>query len=707
MAAYTQERRSLAVTSDLGPDAFLLLGFNGTEAISNLFTYQLELASEQDGISPNDVVGKGLTWCVRQVDADPRYFHGLVNRYAAGPRGERGLFSYRAEVVPWLWFLTRTTDCRIFQDMTSLDIIKAVFDELGFSDYDVADCKGPFAKREYCVQYRETAFNFVSRLMEQDGIFYYFKHEEGKHKLVMADAKSAYFDCAEAEVNYSRGSLAPNHVYSWEHRYEFRSGKWTRTDYNFITPSTSLLTSTPTVLEQPGLDKYELFDYPGDYYVKGDGDPVTKIRMEEDEAAYDIVHGASRNCTFTPGGVFELKNHEVPSEKGRYLITAVQHEASEASYGASGGGGDYSNQFRSIPAAVIFRPERVTPRAVVRGPQTAVVTGPGGEEIFVDKYGRVKVQFFWDRRGKKDDKSSCWIRVSENWAGKNWGLVAHPRMGQEVVVDFLEGDPDRPLITGRVYNAEQMPPYDVPANKTQTGIKTRSSKGGGTANFNEIRFEDLKGEEQLFIHAEKNQDIEVENDETHWVGHDRKKTIDNDETTLVKRDRTETVDRDEKITIHANRTEEVDKEEKITIHGGRTEEVDKDESITIHQNRTEEVDKNESITIHGSRTEQVDKDESITIDGGRTEKVAKDETVGIDGNRSHTIGKNDTLDVGKVLTITAGDQISITTGQASIVMKKNGDITITGKNITITGSGEIVGKATKNMTLKGKKILQN
>jgi type VI secretion system secreted protein VgrG len=730
MSTFTQAERSLSVTSPLGKDVLLLLGFTGTEALSSLFTYQLELASEKEGISPVDIVGKGLTWSVRQIDAEPRHFHGVVSRFAAGTRGEGGLWHYRVEAVPWLWFLTRTTNCRIFQNKKAPEIIEEVFKDLGFTDFK-SELKGSFAVREYCVQYRETAFQFVSRIMEAEGIFYYFRHEEGKHTLVLANHPSSYFDCREARVKYSRGSLAPNHIHSWEHQYELRSGKWTRTDYNFETPSTSLLTSTGTVLKQPGVDKLELFDYPGDYFIKGDGEPVTKIRMQEEEVPYDVVSASSKCCTFTPCGRFTLENHDVDAETGPYVITAISHAASEASYGPSTGGAEYTNTFTCIRDSVHYRPPRVTPRAVVRGPQTAVVTGPAGEEIFVDKYGRVKVQFFWDRLGKKNENSSCWIRVAEQWAGKNWGLVAHPRIGQEVVVDFLEGDPDRPLITGRVYNAEQMPPYGLPGSKTQSGIKSRSSLKGTPDNFNEIRFEDKIGLEQLYIHAEKNQDIEVENDETHWVGHDRKKTIDNDETTHVKHDRTETVDNNETITIHGNRTEEVDKDETITIHGNRTESVDKNEVITVTMTRTRMVGINESvnvgaaqeITVGGLRAVTVGLTQAITVGGSETETygknhtqmvgsnqsvtVAKDGTYKIGANRGTNVVKNDTLQVGKELMIQAGDHIILTTGKSSITMKKDGTITISGKDITITATGEIAGKATKNMTLKAKKILHN
>jgi type VI secretion system secreted protein VgrG len=378
-----------------------------------------------------------------------------------------------------------------------------------------------------------------------------------------------------------------------------------------------------------------------------------------------------------------------------------------------------------------FRPERVTPKPIVQGPQTAIVVGPSGDEIHTDEYGRVKVQFHWDRLGKSDENSSCWMRVSHPWAGKNWGMVAIPRIGQEVIVDFLEGDPDQPIITGRVYNAEQMPPYELPANKTQTGVKTRSSTGGSPANFNEIRFEDKKGEEQLFIHAEKNQDISVENDETHSVGHDRTKTIDNDETSHIKHDRTETVDNNEKITIGVDRTEQVGNNETITIGVNRTESVGANESITIGANRTISVGASETASVALQRTHAVGvnesiaigaaqeiaigaaqvvaigADQSIKVGANQSEEVGSNQTSKVGSNRSAEVGSDDSLKVGKNLVIDAGDSVTIKTGSASISMKKDGTITIKGKDITVDGSGKINVKAGGNIVMKGSKILQN
>jgi type VI secretion system secreted protein VgrG len=673
MATITQAQRGLSVTTALGQDVLLLLGFSGKESISRLFTYYLELASDTESIAPKEIIGQPVTWQVGRDDETPRYFNGVVSRFVAGGVDRRGLRTYRAEVVPWTWFLTRTTDCRIFQNQASPDIIKAIFHAFGFGDFE-ANLTGSYAQWEYCVQYRETAFNFISRLMEHEGIFYFFRHEPGKHTMVLADSTSAYQDVPESPVKFAGAKMAAqNQILTWEHHFELRPGKWTRTDYNFETPSTHLQTTTTTVIPLDVAKKYELFDYPGAYPTTSVGDPITKVRMEEQEAGYEVVTGTSQCGSFTTCGKFTLEGHDVAAENAAYAITAIQHSASEASYSSSAVGGTYSNAFTCIPATVPFRPDRITPKPIVQGVQTAVVVGPSGEEIYVDKYGRVKVQFFWDRLGKNDENSSCWIRVAELWAGKNWGIVFHPRIGQEVVVDFLEGDPDRPLITGRVYNAEQMPPYTLPDNMTQSTIKTRSTKQGSTDNFNEIKFEDKKGSELLFIHAEKDQTIEVEHDESHWVGHDRTKTIDHDETTHVKHDRTETVDNNETITIKGNRTETVEKDESITIKGSRTETVEKDESITIQGKRTENVSKDESITISGGRTENVSKDESITIGGGRTVSV----------------GKSDSLTVSQNLTVTANKSITFTTGSASITMKSSGEITISGSSISIQGNAKV------------------
>ncbi len=747
---YSQDNRQLTLSTPLGKDVLLLTAFAGQEELSRLFQYRLEMISEQDGLAAKDLVGKSVTWAVQRLETAPRYFNGLVSRFSAGALRTGGLRQYAVEVVPWLWFLTRTADCRIFQQKSVPEIIEQIFKDLGFTAFELA-VKGPHPKWDYCVQYRETDFNFVSRLAEQEGIFYYFRHENGKHTLVLADQKGAYRDLPQKDVAYTTGSLTPNHIHSWEHSYEFRPGKWTQTDYNFETPSTSLKTSAPTVVKLPGIDKYEIYDYPGEYEVKGDGEPDTRVRMEEAEAGYDVVQGASTCSQFMPGGKFTLKEHDCASEQGKtFVLTAVRHWATvEESYSGNGTGGNYRNSFTCIPEAVTFRPPRLTPKPMVQGPQTAVVVGPAGEEIYTDKYSRVKVQFHWDREGKKNEHSSCWVRVSTSWAGKGWGFIQIPRIGQEVVVGFLEGDPDRPIIIGSVYNAEQMPPYALPGNKTQSGIQSRSSLGGGAANYNELRFEDRKGSELVTLHAEKDQSIGVENNEAHWVGHDRTKAIDHDETTHVKHDRTETVDNNETITVHANRTRTVDQNEAITIHQNLTHTVDQNETRTVSGNRTRTVSQNETVMVALMRTHLVGVNEAITvgaaqevtvgafraltvganqtttIGGSHSVSVGVDQTVRVAGNQSisvgaglkeqvsdnyeenvgkskkSVIGEDSGTEVGKHYSLGAGEQIVLKTGDAEIIMKKDGTIQIKGKDITINGSGNITGKAASDMVLKG------
>ncbi|MCU0959988.1 MAG: type VI secretion system tip protein VgrG [Pirellulaceae bacterium] len=526
--AFDQKNRLLNLHTPLGDNKLVLTEVEGHEELSRLFSFRLDMVSEESSIKPGDIVGKPVSFNIKRPDGSRRPFHGYVRRFMAGDESH-GHRVYRAEIVPQLWFLTRKANCRIFQKKTVKQILEQVFADAGLTDYETSEIKGEHKQWEYCVQYRETDFNFVSRLMEQEGIFYYFRHEKDKHILVLGDQKGAYRDCPEKEVDlpadYS-GIAVKEHLTSWEHRYEFRSGKWAQTDYNFETPSTSLLTQTQTNVTLADAKKFELFDYPGEYAQKSDGEAEVKLRMEEEEVGYDVVHGGSGCPTFTPGHKFTVKSHPAAAEKNKsYVITSIQHSIREPMAYASGDrdvDSTYANTFTCIPDSVQFRPARITPKPVVNGIQTAVVVGPAGEEIYVDKYGRVKVQFFWDREGKKDDNSTCWIRVAQNWAGEKWGMLFHPRIGQEVVVDFLEGDPDRPLIIGSVYNAEQMPPYDLPGDKTQSGVKSRSTKQGAAANFNELRFEDKKGEEHIYFHAEKDFERIVENNDTLKVGFDKK-----------------------------------------------------------------------------------------------------------------------------------------------------------------------------------------
>jgi type VI secretion system secreted protein VgrG len=694
----------MEITTPLGPDVLLFHAMHGREELSRVSEYQVDLLSLKNDININNILGKNVTIKLTLQDDSIRHFNGYVTRVSQG--GMHGRYRrYYATVRPWLWFLSRTSDSRIFQEMSVPDIVKKVF-----ADHPTAmvndQLTGSYAQWTYCVQYRETDLNFVCRLMEQEGIYFFFTHGDGQHTLVMTDSYSGHEACQGDPIPFiaaedvSRADI--ERIHTWTLTQEIQPGVYVHDDYDFERPNVQLQAKRAVVRQYTPSD-YEIYDYPGEYLQKGEGEASAAVRIDEFAAQFETTQATANARAISVGTLFAMDKHPRDDQNREHLIVSATYDLEFSDYEAmpERGGADYSCSFVSMSSKQQFRPKRLTPKPSVQGPQTAVVVGPNGEEIYTDKYGRVKVLFHWDRVGEqtRDENTSCWVRVSQPWAGKAWGGIAIPRIGQEVIVDFLEGDPDQPIITGRVYNADQMPPYALPANMTQTGIKTRSSKGGAPDNFNEIRFEDLKGEEQLFIHAEKNQDIEVENDETHWVGHDRKKTIDNDETTHVKHDRTETVDNNETITIGSNRSENVAKDETITIGKNRTEGVGDNESINVGKDQT--------ITIGGNKMLTIDKKESISVGDSRTDEVAKNEDVSIGKNRTIEIGENDSLQVGKKLIVDAGDEITIRTGSASITMKKDGTITIKGKDITLNGSGKINVKASSDVVVKGSKVMQN
>jgi type VI secretion system secreted protein VgrG len=731
MASLTQANRQFKVSTPLGNDVLLFGHMSASEQLSGLYKIDLNLFSTDRSIKAEDILGTPVGVSIELLDATAeaeRHFHGHVAEFAyVEPIGN--IHAYRATLRPWLWFLTRTADCRIFQRKKVPDIIKSVFRDLGFTDFR-EDLSRGYEAWEYCVQYRETAFDFVSRLMEHEGIYYYFEHTAGKHTLVLTDSSHSHLKTRGYEsIPYyppeQSGRRKRDHISQWWAAWEVQSGQYTHTDYDFTKPALDLATKSNNP-RRHGLAKGEVHDYPGAYTESDLGGRLANIRLEELRSRYQVLHGIGNAQGLAVGALFELTGFPRDDQNREYLITSTTCEASSNDYATSGnaeGESSFDCSFTAMSSDEQFRPPRVTPEPFVHGPQTAVVVGPGGEEIYTDEHGRIKVRFHWDRAKSgrvgptnvdngntiadttKDEDASCWIRVGQLWASSGWGSMWIPRIGMEVIVDFLEGDPDQPIVTGCVYNGTNKPPYALPAEKTKSTIKSNSSKGGGGSN--EMRFEDKKGSEEIYIHAQKDRNLVIEHDETKKVGNDRKKDIAHDETTHVGHDRTETVDNNETITIGANRTETVQKDETITINGNRTEQVAKEESITIGGGRTENVGKDESITIGASRTESVGKDESISIGGARTETVAKDESVTISGARtlsiskddSETVSKSRTVSIGKTLSIDVTDEITITCGSASINMKKNGDITINGKAINIKGSGDV--------TVKGQKILQN
>jgi len=638
------------------------------------------------GFPVNKVLGQAMTVALPLPSGGTRYFHGLVTQFRHQGAAE-DCFLYRAVLRPWLWFLTRTSNCRIFQELSVPDIIKKVFEDNKFSDFKL-ELSNTYKPRNYCVQYRETDFNFVSRLMEYEGIFYFFEHKQDKHTLVIADSANAHQTIAGyATIPYfppeNVGQRKQDHIYEWHTAHEVESGTYVLNDYDFEKPKSGLVAKF-TEKKLHSHAEGEQYDYPGNYFEHPIGESYANIRLNELQTNHEVIQGRGNAIGLTTGMLFTLKEHYLAPENAKHVVISANFLIVSNQYrSTSAEETHYECSFKAICSTQQFRPQRLTPVPFVQGPQTATVVGKSGEEIWTDKYGRIKVQFHWERNGKQNETSSCWIRVATPIAGKQWGWVSLPRMGQEVVVSFLEGNPDRPLITGSVYNALQMPPYALPANQTQSGLKSRSSKEGNADNFNEFRFEDKKGSEQVYLHAEKNQDIEVEHDETHWVGHDRSKTVDNNETVNIGKNRSETVGENETISIVKNRSEDVGVNETISIGKNRQESVGENESLDVGKNRERTVGENETINI------------------------GKKHTIEVGDTRQTTIGKDDMSQVSKKFYLEAGDEIILKTGDSSITMKKDGTIQIKGKDITVIGSGKIGVKASADLVLKGSKIAEN
>jgi type VI secretion system secreted protein VgrG len=672
---YAQVNRLLTLDSPAG-EKLLPVSFTAAERVSGLFNTQLEIVAERAdaaSIVPEEIVGKKMTLqmaITSEYEGSPRrYINGMVSRFSQG-HSDRRFVHYRAEVVPWLWLMTLASGCRIFQEMTVLDIIQKVFDEFKghypeLVAYRVATTKD-YTKFDYCVQYRETAFNFVSRLMEEEGILYFFEHEKDKHTLVLADNPAAHKPCPNQPTGQyvPEGGVAEadNPVLDWQVVHELRSGKYTLRDFHFQMPSKSLEVVEPTKFEIAGNSKLEIYDYPGEYAQRfnnkdrqGEVEPeatkLVKVRMEEQETLHAEIQGDSLCRGFLPGYAFKLAGHSNRKMNGDYVLTEVRHAGVQTpSYVAEGtgetAGEPYRNTFTCISAEMLFTPPRTTPQPVVQGPQTAMVVGPAGEEIYTDEFSRVKVQFHWDREGKRDENSSCWVRVSQPWAGQGWGSVSVPRIGQEVVVNFVEGDPNHPLIVGRLYNAESMPPYALPDSGMVSGLKSNSTPGGG--GYNEISMNDTKGKEMITVHGQYDMSTVIEHDETAVIHNNRSMKVDVDHT--------ESVGNNQSITVGVNQTLDVGSNQTNTIGASQTSSIGANRDTTIAANDKTAIGANEETNIGVGETRVV----------GAT--------------RSTTVGATDELSVGVTLTITAGAQVSVTAG-AGI------SLTVGASNVTITPAG--------------------
>ncbi len=676
--AYTQDTAYLSVSTPLGKDKLLLRGFHGSEGISEPFVFSLRMQSEDTALDFTAIVGKSATITAVLSDGSKRYINGIVGRFLQAG-SEQGFANYHAELHPWLWMLNFSADCKIYQNKTVPQILEAVFGELGFTDFKNS-LTGTYDPREYCVQYNESHFNFVSRLMEDEGIYYYFEHADGTHTLVLADDAASATACpGAATADYASGRdrwEQQNTVTRCELENRVISGKFAVDDFNFETPSTDLIASTDSTVAIDG-SKRRVYEYPGGFILKDKGDARAKLRIEGCESPAKVLRGDSNSPAFTTGYKFTLAKHYRTDANAGYVLLRVNHAANWD---------DYSNSFEAFPLDLPFRPPRVSRKPVIPSTQTAIVVGKSGEEIWTDKYGRIKVQFHWDQVGTKDENSSCWIRVAHGWAGKSWGQIYLPRIGQEVVVSFLEGDPDRPLVTGSVYNAEQTVPYTLPTDQTKSTIKSNSSKGGG--GFNELRFEDKKDSEEVWFHAQKDHNLLIENNRTKEVKNDEVNTIKNNRTTTIQeKDDTLIVDKGKRI-IKVNTSDETH-----DVKGTRTLKVTGDEAHTDEAKLTWTVTGDVSHTHKAKFTQAVTGDYSLTIDGNLT--------IHCKGDISIKADKGFKNEAGMVFSNKAGTDLKNEAGTA-LTNKSGTDLkNDAGTNLTNQAAITMTNKASASQTVDG------
>jgi type VI secretion system secreted protein VgrG len=520
MGNLTQTGRSAVLTTPLGKDVLVLTQFSATEGLSDLFEYHIEALSEQQNVDFDKAIGQGCMIKMKTDDGKTRIFHGIMtDAQWLGWREDN--FLYRFVLRPWLWLLGHRADCRIFLDKNVKDIVQEVFSKAGFSDFEFRT-SGSYDKIEYCVQYRETDLAFVSRLMEHWGIYYFFEPSDGKHTLVMADSRSSHKslpDLSKVKFNPSAGAFQDDEqtVNEWISERRFRTGKVCFNDYDYTVPKKDLKASKEAG-EQYTHAKLEVYDYHYKYDDKGKGENHAQYRLEGEQAIDHRRRAAGDAASLYPGGLVTLDEHPSSQENKEYLVVSASHHFTAQIYqssGAVGGKQGYDGAYVFQPSDRPFRALPLTPKPRIYGIHTAKVVGKrgeDGEEISTDEYGRIWVQFHWDREPQK----TCPIRVAQVWAGKQWGGMFIPRIGMEVVVDFLEGDPDRPLVTGCVYNGDNKPPYDLPDNKTMNGWKTDSSKGSN--GYNELVFEDKKMSEKIRMHGEKDHEVVIKNSETWTIG---------------------------------------------------------------------------------------------------------------------------------------------------------------------------------------------
>jgi type VI secretion system secreted protein VgrG len=714
--------RDTLVTGPVGDGVFLLETFQGKETLGIPYRYDLTLLSHDAEIPVDKVLGQSLTVHLR-LPLGERVFNGIVT-YFAKTGYAMNHARYAVVVNPKLSLFDYTRDCHIFFDSEAPDLVKEVLAKRGFSDVKVP-LNGSYRKREYCVQYRETDLNFIQRLLEEDGIYYFFKHEDGKQTLVLADSATPHTTvpgyesilylpkehkmAIEEEHFWSlrvAGSLFPGD-YTVVRGYDYQKHRATQVQFGKM----------PSQEPQPGAD-FEDYDYPGGFSEEPDAEEEASVRMQVDLVANTLIEVEGNTMGLGVGDLITLRKPLSISDdfnpfwsqadfKKEYIITSATYAISINQY-ESGDVAESDEPFKAtytlLDSQTQYRPQRTAVKPRIEGPQTALVVGPSGDEIYTDKFGRVKVQFDWDRLGKRNEDASCWVRVAQVWAGNKWGAIHIPRIGHEVMVEFLDGDPDRPIVTGRVYNTDCMPPYPLPDNKTQSGIKSHSSKGGSDSNFNEIRFEDLKGKEELHLQAEKDMSTLVKHNQSTSVGADRSVSVGGNHSVSVTGTQSTTVTKDETQTYKANRT--------MKVTGKNDDEVTDTHTANYKNTRTETVKTLDKLTVnggdkivevHGKYDNTVDTEFKVTK-SGTSLTVTDDCVLNATGKMDFHNPGTSVVGEGTKLALSGNAEVTITCGAASISLKSDGTIEITGQTVKIGNASNNAAFEPAGTTINGVKI---
>ncbi len=654
-----QSNRAASLTTPLAQDALVFRSLNAYERLSLPYEYRLTALAAEGDVDLDALLGESCTLSV-QTASGRRYFHGRCAQIAFVGNEHGGLI-YELTLRPDFWFMSRNRNCRIFQNLTATDIVSSLLQENGITRFELKLQNGFPPKRTYCVQYMESDFAFISRLLEHEGLHYFFRHDASGTKMVIADSNEAHDEIeGSVDIPYyppdNRNEREAQHLDEWSAVHGVSAPASTKAT-DFFYPRPSPMKKTDRADPAYSGDNADMQVHPGGYEAQPDGERIARYRLEAERSLRAHATGSGNALGLQPGCRFDLRNHPHSAQNRKHLVVEARLHLEADTY-VAGSGLSTEAQERidlvTIPSDTVYRPTLSTPRPRIPGTQTALVVGRAGEEIDTEEVGAVKVSFHWDTYSKQDETSSCWVRVGQTWAGGGWGSLFTPRIGMEVLVEFIDGDPDRPIIVGAVYNGRNQPPYGLPGDKTRSTIKSNSSKGGG--GFNELRFEDKKGQEEIYIHAQKDQNVEILNNLSTTVG--------------------------------VNETRSVGASRSTTISVNDTKNVGANETTTIGANRNTTVTATDSLTVGASRSVSVGISETITVGAAQNASIGAAQTVSVGAMQSTSVGGAMSLSVGGALAITAGGAISITAGgaiaiQAPVVTVMGGLVVISGKSVQV------------------------